>query len=86
MYPLLIDTGAGISLIPKRWFDSIPDDEKPPLLPTTLNVKTGNKIKINVSGVIDVILKLQCGDYPCKFHVSSDEIHGILGNGLYGAT
>lgn len=78
-YPLLIDSGAGISLIPLRWFDSIPDEEKPPLLPTTLNVKTGNKIKINVAGVIDVKLRLQCGDYDCKFHVSPDEIHGILG-------
>ena len=78
-YPLLIDSGAGISLIPQRWYESIPDEEKPPLLPTTLNVKTGNKIKINVAGVIDVNLRLHCGDYECKFHVSSDEIHGILG-------
>ena len=62
-YPLLIDSGACISLIPKRWFNSIPDEEKPPLLPTILNVKTGNKIKINVAGVIDVKLKLQCGVY-----------------------
>ena len=48
-------------------------------MPTTLNVKTGNKIKIDVAGYIDVKLKLQCGDYDCTFHVSCDEIHGILG-------
>ena len=78
-YPLLIDSGAGISLIPKRWFDSIPDEQQPTLRPSTLNVCTGNKIKINVAGVMDSVLRLQCGDYPCQFHVSSDEIHGILG-------
>ena len=48
-------------------------------MPTTLSVKTGNKIKINVAGYIDVKLKLQCGDYDCTFHVSCDEMHGILG-------
>ena len=78
-YPLLIDSGAGVSLIPKRWYDSIPDDEKPPLKPTTLTVRTGNKVRINMAGVIDVVLRLHCGDYPCTFHVSSDEVHGILG-------
>ena len=75
----MIDSGAGISLIPQRWYDAIPDNEKPLLRPTTLNVKTGNKIKINVAGYIEVSLKLQCGVYPCNFHVSCDEIHGILG-------
>ena len=28
---------------------------------------------------MDSVLRLQCGDYPCQFHVSPDEIHGILG-------
>ena len=78
-YPLLIDSGAGISLIPKRWYDSIPDDEKPMLKPTTLTVRTGNKVRINMAGVIDVTLRLSCGNYPCRFHVSSDEVHGIIG-------
>ena len=78
-YPLLIDSGAGISLIPKRWYDSIPDDEKPPLQPTTLTVRTGNKVRINMAGMIDVSLRLSCGNYPCRFYVSSDEVHGILG-------
>ena len=85
-YPLLIDSGAGISLIPKRWYDSIPDDEKPPLKPTTLTVRTGNKVRINMAGVIDVTLRLQCGNYPCRFHVSSDEVHGILGMDLWKLT
>ena len=78
-YPLLIDSGAGISLIPKRWYDSIPDDDKPPLQPTTLTVRTGNKVRINMAGMIDVSLRLSCGNYPCRFYVSSDEVHGILG-------
>ena len=36
-------------------------------------------MRINMAGVIDVVLRLQCGNYPCQFHVSSDEVHGILG-------
>ena len=68
-----------MSLIPQRWYNAIPDGEKPPLRRTTLNVKTGNKIKINIAGYIDVKLKLQCGSYDCTFHVSCDEVHGILG-------
>ena len=24
-------------------------------------------------------LRLSCGNYPCRFYVSSDEVHGILG-------
>ena len=78
-YPLLIDSGAGISLIPKRWYDSIPVEKRPKLKATTLNVRTGNKVKINVAGIMKTVLRLQCGDYPCQFHVSPDEIHGILG-------
>ena len=42
-------------------------------------MRTGNKVRINMAGVIDVVLRLHCGDYPCTFHVSSDEVHGILG-------
>ena len=42
-------------------------------------MKTGNKIKINIAGYIEVKLKLHCGSYECILHVSSDEVHGILG-------
>ena len=62
-----MDSGAGVSLIPKRWYDSIPDDEKPPLKPTTLDVRTGNKVGINMAGVIDMVLRVHCGITPARF-------------------
>ena len=84
-YPLLSDSSAGISLIPKRWYDSIPVEKRPKLKTTTLNVRTDNKVRINVTGVIKTELRLQCGD-SMSISCESWRDTRYLGHGFSGKT
>ena len=77
--PFLIDTGAGVSLLPERLYYKIPEDDRPPLLYSSIKIYCGNSNRIRVTGVVALTMRIQNVDYKGIFHVSPDEVKGILG-------
>ena len=78
--PFLVDSGASISLVPAAWYQQIPAEVRPPLMPTNLNVFAGGvNNRIRVLGRTTLDLNLQGHVYKNNFYVSPDEQHGILG-------
>ena len=77
--PFLIDTGAGISLLPYHQYLAIPEDVRPAIQPTGVKVLCGNSTGIAVEGTVTLPVIIHRVEYKCIFHVSHDEIKGILG-------
>ena len=78
--PFLVDSGAPVSLIPQAWYDAIPAEDRPPLRPPPLTVKTGGKgVQLTIAGVTYLPIKLAGMTYELVVHVCSDETHGIIG-------
>ena len=78
--PFLVDSGAPVSLIPQSWYDAIPDEDRPPLRPAPLTVRTGGKgVQLTIAGVTYLPITLAGMTYELVVHVSSDETHGIIG-------
>ena len=78
--PFLIDTGAGVSLLPENLYETIPDELKPELQPTDREVQCGNEQGIRIRGIVCLKVKIQNMEYDGVFHVSPDIPKGILGN------
>ena len=77
--PFLVDTGAGISLLPRNQYMAIPECDRPPLEHSGVKVFCGNSSTISIEGKVTLNLILQKVEYSCVFHVSADEVKGILG-------
>ena len=77
--PFLIDTGAGVSLLPERLYYKIPEEDRPPLFYSSIRIFCGNSNPIRVTGVVALTVRIQNVDYSAIFHVSADEVKGILG-------
>ena len=76
----IIDTGAGISLLPESVYHCLPSSERPPLAATARSVFVGNEQGINITGIVFMKIRLQHIEYQAAFHVSPDVQKGILGN------
>ena len=76
----IIDTGAGVSLIPESVYQLLPTEDKPTLEKTARNVFCGNEQGIRISGIAYMPIKLQQIEYQAAFHVSPDVQKGILGS------
>ena len=78
--PFLIDSGASVSLIPYMWYTDIPEDQRPPLRPTHLNVYGGGTNQpIHLAGVVTLDVIIEGHAYEGTFYVAANEVHGILG-------
>ena len=77
--PFLIDTGAGVSLLPESMYEDLPADKKPELQPTDREVQCGNEQGIRIRGIVCLKVKIQHVEYDAVFHVSPDIPKGILG-------
>ena len=77
--PFLIDTGAGISLLPYHQYLAIPEEGRPVIEPTGVKVLCGNSTGISVEGTVTLPVIIKHVEYKCVFHVSHDEVKGILG-------
>ena len=58
---------------------AIPVEQRPPLTHSDIRVFSGNSTTNNIKGVIHLSIELQHVKYKWVFHVSSDEVRGILG-------
>ena len=76
----LVDSGASVSLLPLAWYESMPDEVRPPLRRQHVDVYGGGTDHpIHIVGVITVDLTINGYKYETNFHVASNEEHGILG-------
>ena len=65
--------------MPEKSYLAIPVEQRPPLIHSDIKVFSGNSTTINIKGVVHLSIELQHVKYKCVFHVSSDEVRGILG-------
>ena len=75
---MLLDTGASITLLPSKVFESIPD--RPQLHNTTVRIEVGNGQNLDVQGVCPMTVQLGDYDFVHNFFVCRDCTHAILGN------
>ena len=75
----LIDSGAGVSILPEELYRQIPEADRPPLVKTDLDIRAGNMTQIDIIGRIHLLVRIQHLDYQCIFHVSRDAVQPILG-------
>ena len=75
----LIDSGAGVSILPEELYRQIPEADRPPLVTTDLDIRAGNMTPIDIIGRIHLLVRIQHLDYQCIFHVSRDAVQPILG-------
>jgi hypothetical protein len=73
----LLDTGAGISLLPKQVYDSM--TSQPALLKTDKKIEGANAAPIACFGKTDI--KIQFGPFTClqTFYVCEDDVTPLLG-------
>ena len=78
---LLVDTGAGISVIDEKFLRELYDDQVPELFTSTsTQVKTVSGEALPILGTVKVRLKVASGDYPCDFHVVTNlSYEAVLG-------
>ena len=79
----LIDTGAQVSIIPKKLFDALPSTE---LQVTSIDVRAGNGSKIQCHGSANVSIAFQGLTFAHPMYVVSDVKHVILGYDFLNAT
>ena len=77
--PFLIDTGAQVTMMPLSWYNDIPPEKRPPLKESKLKIVAANKTAFQVSGVVELTLRIKAKSYQCNVFISPDEDAGILG-------
>ncbi len=76
---MLMDTGAGISMLPQTIYDAIPDVDKQPLEPTSLKILAGNNTDIVCKGTAEVRFSFSNMTFVQRFYISAGDTLGILG-------
>ena len=75
----LLDTGAGISLLPRRIFDAVRKPQKARLKPTDRNIKGANGKSIECFGQAMVKLSIEGHEFKHRFFVCQDSVAVLLG-------
>ena len=75
----LLDTGAGISLLPKQIFDSIRKPQRARLKPSDRKIKGANSKSIECFGQADVKLTIEGHQFKHRFYVCQDNVSVLLG-------
>ena len=65
--PVLVDTGASVSLLPIHWFNLLPPKYQN-LKPTNLGLYTGNGVDIPIKGVFKLRFFLLSHNFRCTNH------------------
>ena len=76
----IVDTGAGVSLLPQAVYEQIPLEDRQPLSPTERHVFCGNDQGIRIAGIAFMSIRLQNIEYQAAFHITPDVRKGILGS------
>ena len=74
----IVDTGAGVSLLPQKAYDLIPQEDRPQLEQAERHVYCGNNQGIRIAGIAYMKIRLQSIEYQAAFHVTPDVHKGIL--------
>ena len=75
----LIDSGAQVSVIPKRLYDSFDEAQRSELRPTTLSIKAGNGSDIKCYGIATVDFEFEDMNFTYDLCVVDDSVKPILG-------
>ena len=75
----LVDTGAMISVLPKKIYDQIDDYYKSDMQEATKTVRAGNNSRCDVKGVAHIDFKIADTYYKHPFYVCGDATQPILG-------
>lgn len=75
----LIDSGAQVSVLPKRIFDVIPSNVRRKLRTTKIKIKAGNGTEIKCFGVSTIAFSFQELHFIYDLHVVEDAVQPILG-------
>ena len=75
----LIDSGAQVSVMPKKTFDSIPTNNRPTLRSTSVRIKAGNGSGITCHGVAPISFNFQGLNFTHNMHIVEDTMQTILG-------
>ena len=75
----LLDTGAGISLLPKRIFDAVRKQQRARLRPTDRNIRAVNGKAIECFGQAQVQLSIEGHEFKHKFYICQDDVSVLLG-------
>ena len=76
----LVDTGAGVSMLPEAMYNLIPAEERAPLRGAIRRIHCGNEQGLTVLGIAYMTIKLQHIEYQAAFYVSPDVKKGISGS------
>ena len=79
----LIDTGAQVSIIPKKLFDTLPPAD---LRAANIDIRAGNGSKIPCHGIATVSIAFQGLQFEHPMYVVSDVKHVIIGYDFLNAT
>ena len=75
----LVDTGAGMSIIPLFIYEQINNKYKSVLRRPDMRIWAGNSTKVDVRGMTNLTLDIHGSQLRHKFYVCSDTRHVILG-------
>lgn len=75
----LIDSGAQVSVLPKKIYDKIPTDVRRKLKTTKIKIKAGNGTEIKCFGVSTLAFSFQDLHFVYDLHVVEDTVQPILG-------
>ena len=76
---MLVDSGAGVSMLPWSIFNALPKYEKPALLPNDLNLTAANAGGIRCFGKCILRFLLADDEYETEFYITEDSTPAILG-------
>ena len=75
----LIDSGAQVSVIPKKLYDKISEKKRTPLMTAAVDIKAGNGSSIKCYGMVTLCFNFQDMDFKYNFYVVEDNVQAILG-------
>ena len=75
----LLDTGAGISILPKRIYDVIATQKRIKLRTSDIKVKGANDKSIQCYGMAWVEVEIEAQQFKHKFYVCQDNVNVLLG-------
>ena len=75
----MLDTGAGISILPKRIYDVISTQKRIKLRTSDIKVKGANDKSIQCYGMAWVEVEIEGQQFKHKFYVCQDNVNVLLG-------
>ena len=70
----LIDSGAQVSVIPKKLYDKISEKKRTPLMTAAVDIKAGNGSSIKCYGMVTLCFNFQDMDFKYNFYVVEDSV------------